>query len=109
MTRRTSCVKHRKLLKVGVCAGSAETGHRFLVAAHQTFALLATHPDLGWHSRLKHPALCFFAGLSSMDSRQCSCYTAHDRMLSCVAKCLSNGPELCTTRVSTFRSVPGTP
>jgi toxin ParE1/3/4 len=37
--------------------GSRELGHRFLVAAHETFALLATQPEMGWHSRLKHPAL----------------------------------------------------
>ncbi|MGH9783348.1 MAG: type II toxin-antitoxin system RelE/ParE family toxin [Terriglobia bacterium] len=36
---------------------SPEVGHRFLVAAHQTFALLATQPEMGWHSRLKHPDL----------------------------------------------------
>ena len=36
---------------------SPETGHRFLVAAHETFTLLATQPGIGWHSRLKHPDL----------------------------------------------------
>jgi len=36
---------------------SPELGHRFLVAAHETFALLATQPEMGWHSRFKHPAL----------------------------------------------------
>ena len=36
---------------------SPDVGHRFLVAAHETFALLATQPEMGWHSRLKHPAL----------------------------------------------------
>ncbi|MEX2261961.1 MAG: type II toxin-antitoxin system RelE/ParE family toxin [Bryobacteraceae bacterium] len=36
---------------------SPETGHRFLVAAHETFALLATQPNIGWHSRLKHRSL----------------------------------------------------
>jgi toxin ParE1/3/4 len=36
---------------------STELGHRFLVAAHDTFALLATQPNMGWHSRLKHSAL----------------------------------------------------
>jgi toxin ParE1/3/4 len=34
-----------------------EVGHRFLVAAHDTFALLATQPNMGWHSRLKHSDL----------------------------------------------------
>ena len=34
-----------------------DVGHRFLVAAHDTFALLATRPALGWHSRLRHPDL----------------------------------------------------
>lgn len=33
---------------------SPEVGHRFLVAAHNTFALLATHPHMGWRSRLRH-------------------------------------------------------
>ena len=36
---------------------SPEVGHRFLVAAHDTFALLATQPDMGWHARLTHPGL----------------------------------------------------
>ena len=37
--------------------GSPELGHRFLLAAHDTFSLLATQPNMGWHSRLKHPGL----------------------------------------------------
>ena len=36
---------------------TSDLGHRFLVAAHDTFALLAAQPNIGWHSRLKHPAL----------------------------------------------------
>ena len=36
---------------------SPEVGHRFLVAAHETFALLAKQPNLGWRPRLKHPDL----------------------------------------------------
>jgi toxin ParE1/3/4 len=36
---------------------SPEVGHRFLVAAHATFALLAAQPQMGWRSRLKHPGL----------------------------------------------------
>lgn len=36
---------------------SGEVGHRFLLAAHDTFALLAAQPNMGWHSRLRHPAL----------------------------------------------------
>jgi hypothetical protein len=36
---------------------SSDVGHRFLRAAHDTFALLATQPNLGWHSHLTHPAL----------------------------------------------------
>jgi toxin ParE1/3/4 len=36
---------------------NAALGHRFLVAAHETFALLASNPGMGWHSRLKHPGL----------------------------------------------------
>jgi toxin ParE1/3/4 len=34
-------------------AENPELGHRFLVAAHDTFTLLATQPNMGWHSRLK--------------------------------------------------------
>jgi toxin ParE1/3/4 len=37
--------------------GSPELGHRFLVAAHETFSLLAGQPNMGWHSRLNHPDL----------------------------------------------------
>ena len=41
------------------CATEAgpELGHRFLVAAHETFSLLATQPEMGWHARLKNPLL----------------------------------------------------
>jgi toxin ParE1/3/4 len=34
--------------------GTAETGHRFLVAAHETFVLLSIQPLLGWRVRLPH-------------------------------------------------------
>ncbi len=34
-----------------------EVALRFLAAGHETFALLATHPNIGWSSRLKHAAL----------------------------------------------------
>ena len=34
-----------------------ELGHRFLLAAHETFALLATQPERGWHARLRHGKL----------------------------------------------------
>ena len=34
-----------------------ELGHRFLFAAHETFSLLATQPEMGWHARLKNPLL----------------------------------------------------
>jgi toxin ParE1/3/4 len=34
-----------------------ELGHRFLLAAHETFSLLATHREMGWHARLKNPLL----------------------------------------------------
>lgn len=34
-----------------------ELALRFLAAGHETFALLATHPNIGWSSRLKHSAL----------------------------------------------------
>jgi toxin ParE1/3/4 len=37
--------------------GSPELGHRFLVAAHETFSLLASQPNMGWHSQLKHSDL----------------------------------------------------
>ena len=30
---------------------------RFLTSAHETFSLLATQPNMGWQSRLRHPAL----------------------------------------------------
>ena len=30
-----------------------ELGLRFLEAAHETFAVLATHPNMGWQARLK--------------------------------------------------------
>ena len=36
---------------------SPELGHRFLIAAHETFSLLATQPHMGWHPRLRHPDL----------------------------------------------------
>jgi toxin ParE1/3/4 len=36
---------------------TAEVGHRFLVAAHETFTLLASQPEMGWHPRLKHTDL----------------------------------------------------
>lgn len=38
-------------------AASPEVGHRFLVAAHDTFGLLATQPNMGWPSRLRHADL----------------------------------------------------
>lgn len=34
--------------------GSPELGHRFLFEAHETFALLATQPDMGWKPKLRH-------------------------------------------------------
>jgi toxin ParE1/3/4 len=34
-----------------------ELGLRFLEAAHETFALFATQPDMGWKSKLRHPSL----------------------------------------------------
>lgn len=37
--------------------GSPETGHRFLVAAHETFLLLTTQPAMGWLARLQDPRL----------------------------------------------------
>jgi len=34
-----------------------ELGHRFLLAAHETFSMLARQPQIGWHARLKNPLL----------------------------------------------------
>jgi toxin ParE1/3/4 len=34
-----------------------EVGLSFLAAAQETFRLLASQPDMGWHCRLKNPAL----------------------------------------------------
>jgi toxin ParE1/3/4 len=36
---------------------TARIGHKFLIAAHETFSLLATQPEMGWRFRLKNPAL----------------------------------------------------
>jgi len=36
---------------------SPEVGHRFLAAAHETFALLATQPKMGWHCRLRRTGI----------------------------------------------------
>ena len=36
---------------------TAEIGHRFLIAAHETFTLLASQPEMGWLPRLRHPGL----------------------------------------------------
>ena len=36
---------------------SPKIAHRFLVAAHETFALLASEPGMGWRSKFKHPDL----------------------------------------------------
>jgi toxin ParE1/3/4 len=38
-------------------AANLETGHRFLVAAHATFGLLSTQPEMGWRVRVRHPRL----------------------------------------------------
>jgi len=38
-------------------ASTPELGRRFLVAAHETFALLASQPNMGWRSRLSHSRL----------------------------------------------------
>jgi len=34
-----------------------ELGHRFLLAAHETFSMLARQPQIGWHARIKNPLL----------------------------------------------------
>jgi len=36
---------------------SLDVALRFFAAAAETFSLLATHPNIGWHSRLRHAAL----------------------------------------------------
>ena len=33
--------------------GNLELGHRFLLAVHETFQLLATQPNMGWHAKLR--------------------------------------------------------
>jgi toxin ParE1/3/4 len=37
--------------------GGPELGHRFLVAAHETFALLGKQPAIGWLARVQVPRL----------------------------------------------------
>jgi plasmid stabilization system protein ParE len=34
-----------------------ELGHRFLVAAHEAFGMLAEQPEIGWHPRFRIPKL----------------------------------------------------
>ena len=36
---------------------SLEVALRFLAAGHETFALLASQPNIGWPAHLQHPAL----------------------------------------------------
>ena len=36
---------------------SLDVALRFLAAADETFSLLATQPNIGWHARLRTPAL----------------------------------------------------
>jgi toxin ParE1/3/4 len=36
---------------------SLDVAVRFLAAADETFSLLATQPNMGWHARLRTPAL----------------------------------------------------
>jgi plasmid stabilization system protein ParE len=36
---------------------SPKIAHRFLVAAHETFAFLASEPGMGWRSKLRNPDL----------------------------------------------------
>ena len=54
---------------------SVDVGHRFLVAAHDTFSLLATQPDMGWDARLKHPSLKFLRVFRVTGSREFLCCT----------------------------------
>jgi plasmid stabilization system protein ParE len=50
-----------------------DLGHRFLLAAHETFGLLATQPQIGWHPRLIHPDLASLRVFPVRASRKCSC------------------------------------
>ena len=50
-----------------------DLGHRFLLAAHQTFGLLATQPQIGWHPRLKHPDLTSLRAFQVSASKKCWC------------------------------------
>jgi len=36
---------------------NSELGHRFLASAHETFALLAKQPHIGWTPRVRNPGL----------------------------------------------------
>lgn len=47
--------------------GSPELGHRFLIAAHEAFVLLAKQPNIGWHARLKDPELASLRIFSMSD------------------------------------------
>ncbi len=38
-------------------AANNDLGQRFLAAAHDTFALLAEQPQIGWHSRIRRVSL----------------------------------------------------
>jgi len=62
---------------------SLEVALRFLAAGHETFALLATHPNVGWSSRLKH------AGLKTLRVL----VTGFERML-ILYKPLTNGVDI---------------
>jgi len=61
----------------GTVAGP-QLGHRFLVAAHETFALLATQPDMGWRSRFSHPDLKHLRVFRVKD---------FEKFLSCIFQC----------------------
>ena len=37
--------------------GCPEVGHRFLLAAHETFTLLSSQPGMGWSANLRFPEL----------------------------------------------------
>jgi toxin ParE1/3/4 len=37
--------------------GSPEVGHRFLLAAHETFTVLSSQPGMGWSVNLRFPEL----------------------------------------------------
>jgi plasmid stabilization system protein ParE len=48
-------------------------GHRFLLAAHETFAMLAAQPQIGWRPHLKRPGLASLRVFHVSGFEKCSC------------------------------------